>query len=102
MLWFVCVLEVEGRRTSPPMSDDKQEGVIGHHLRVQHQGPGQSDQSYKQREEERMIKHNIFVFGCGRQLKGEVRCEDESHLSQQLLLLLLRSPPGKPSARPSQ
>lgn len=36
-------LEVKDRRTSPPVSDDKEEGVIGHDLRVEHQGPGQSD-----------------------------------------------------------
>lgn len=84
----MCVLEVNGRRTSPPVSDDKEEGVIGHHLRVQHQGPGQSDHSYKQREEEGMIKCGVSVgmegsaargamkchhlCGCGRLLKGEV------------------------------
>lgn len=42
---------VNGRRTCPPVSDDKEERVIGHDLRVQHQGPGQSDHSLEQRKD---------------------------------------------------
>ena len=57
--------------TCPPVSDDEEEWVISHDLRVKHQSPGEGYHSYRKERERDREKEREKERGRGRERKEQ-------------------------------